>query len=84
MSLELDPIVTPDHVTLHPTAPATGAIVGEAGLRAHPGGGGVQLYLRLRIEATATTLSIHDPVLGTSRQARPLLPAMTLLDWSLG
>ncbi len=82
--LELDPIVTPDHVTLHPTAPATGAIVGEAGLRAHPGGGGVQLYLSLRIEATATTLSLHDPVLGTSQQARPLLPAMTLLDWSLG
>ena len=82
--LEMDPIVTPDHVTLHPTAPATGAIVGEAGLRVKPGQGGVQLFLSLRIEAVATTLAIHDPVLGTSRQARPLLPAMTLLEWSLG
>lgn len=82
--LEMDPIVTPDHVALHPTMPATGAIVGEAGLRAKPGSGGVQLFLSLRIEPVATTLAIHDPVLGTSRQARPLLPAMTLLDWSLG
>lgn len=82
--LEMDPIVTPDHVSIHPTSPATGAIVGEAGLRAKPGGGGVQFYLGLRIEPVATTLAIHDPVLGTSRQARPLLPAMTLLDWSLG
>jgi hypothetical protein len=71
-------------VAMHPTSPATGAIVGEAGLRAKPGMGGVQLYLNLRIEAVATTLAIHDPVLGSSRQARPLLPAMTLLDWSLG
>ncbi len=82
--LEMDPIVTPDHVALHPTAPATGAIVGEAGLRAKPGLGGAPLYLQLKIEPVATTLAIVDPVLGVSRQARPLLPAMTLLDWSLG
>lgn len=82
--LEMDPIVTPDHVALHPTVPATGAIVGEAGLRAKPGLGGVQLYLQLKIEPVATALAIVDPVLGVSRQARPLLPAMALLDWSLG
>lgn len=82
--LELDPIVTPDHVCMHPSTPATGAIVGEAGVRAKPGGAGVQLYMHLRVEPTATTLTIHDPLLGGSRQARPLLPAMTLLDWSLG
>ncbi|RZK99501.1 MAG: hypothetical protein EOP36_19135 [Rubrivivax sp.] len=82
--LEMDPIVTPEHVALHPTTPATGAIVGEAGLRAKPGLGGVQLYLQLKIEPVATTLAIVDPVLGVSRQARPLLPAMNLLDWSLG
>lgn len=82
--LEMDPIVTPEHVALHPVVPATGAIVGEAGLRPKPGAGGAQFYLQLKIEPVATTLAIVDPVLGTTRQARPLLPAMTLLDWSLG
>lgn len=82
--IELDPLATPELASFYPVAPLTGALVGEAGLRAKPGGSGAQWYLQLRVEPVATTVLIHDPLLGDKLEPRPLLPALTLLDWSLG
>lgn len=82
--LELDPLAMPELASFYPVAPLTGALVGEAGLRPKPGSGGAQWYLQLRVEPVTTTVLIHDPLLGDKREPRSLLPALTLLDWSLG
>lgn len=82
--LEVDPLATPELASFYPAAPITGALVGEAGLRPKLGGSGAQWYLQLRVEPVATTVLIHDPLLGDKLEPRPLLPALTLLDWSLG
>ena len=36
------------------------------------------------MEPVQVVLHVHDPLLGEQELVRPLLPAMTLLDWSLG
>ncbi len=63
----------------------TGALVGEAGLRPRSrGGSGLEWFAALRLEAVQLPLQVTDPVLGQHRQTLLLLPAMPLLDWSLG
>lgn len=64
--------------------PASGVLAGACGLRAVDGSAGVQLFASLRIEPAACRLRIVDPLLGFEERSHPLLPAMTLLDWSLG
>ena len=59
-----------------------GAITGECGLRARPDGRGYQWYYRLALEAVNVCLLRQDPVGGTQRQRRELIPALTLIDWS--
>jgi hypothetical protein len=65
-------------------APLSGALVGACGLRPGADGNGWQWFAQLRVEPVQAVLHIHDPVLGERELLRPLLPAMTLLDWSLG
>lgn len=64
--------------------PLRGAVVGECGLRPRPDGRGQQWFYRLAIEAVHACLLKHDPLGGTQRQRRELLPALTLIDWSAG
>jgi hypothetical protein len=62
----------------------TGALVGSCGLRMRPEGSGLQWFATLGIEPAEVVMHLHDPLLGQQEMLHPLLPAMTLLDWSLG
>ncbi len=86
----------PVELTLHPLAnatgsvlqlagPATGALVGEAGLRpCTKGCSGWEWFVGLRLEPVAVPLLVTDPLLGQQQLLQPLLPALTLVNWSLG
>ena len=57
----------------------------EAGLRPRSrGGSGFEWFAALRLEAVQLAVQVTDPLLGQHGQTLPLLPAMPLLDWSLG
>ncbi|WP_077035847.1 hypothetical protein [Pelomonas sp. KK5] len=82
--LHLENIATPELAMVDAVSGVTGAIVGSAGLRPHPGGPGLQWFCKLAIEPASVLLQLHDPILGQQRRIlKPLLPAMTLVDWSL-
>lgn len=61
-----------------------GALSGECGLRPRPDGRGLQWFYRLSVEAASVCLLRHDPLGGTQRQQRELIPALTLMEWSAG
>ncbi len=83
--LHLENVATPGLAMLDATVPVGGAVVGAAGLRPHPAGAGLQWFARIAIEPALVLLHLHDPILGQQRQLpHPLLPAMTLVDWSFG
>lgn len=84
-TLALETLATPEAAVINIDGPCTGAIVGEIGLRPRTqGGGGWQWAAALRIEAVSVPLTLHDPILGQTRQQCTLLPNTPLLDWSLG
>ena len=83
--LLLEPLATDAGRILQPAGPVTGALVGEAGLRPRTtGGSGWEWFAGLRIEAVSVPLLLDDPLLGRLQRTLSLLPAMTLLTWSLG
>ncbi len=83
--ITLDALATDAGRILQQAGPVTGALVGEAGLRPRTtGGSGWEWFAALRIEPVALPLSLTDPLLGTLHQTLPVLPALTLLNWSLG
>jgi hypothetical protein len=83
--LALEPIAIDTGSLLQQTGPVTGALVGEAGLRpCTKGGSGWEWFVGLRLEAVAVPLQLSDPLLGQQQWLQPLLPAVTLVDWSLG
>lgn len=83
--LEFEPVAVEEGAMWSIVGPCTGAVVGEAGLRPRTSGGsGWQWYAQLDTEAVTVSLCIHDPLLGQTRQTVPLLPALQLVDWSLG
>lgn len=61
-----------------------GAVVGECGLRPRPDGRGHQWFYRVAVDPVSVCLLKQDPVGGTQRQQRELIPALTLIDWSAG
>jgi len=82
--LHLENIATPELALLDMVSAVNGAVVGAAGLRPHPAGAGFQWFCKIEIEPVTVLLQLHDPVLGQQRQIlKTLLPAMTLVDWSL-
>ncbi|WP_457326352.1 hypothetical protein, partial [Roseateles sp. P5_E11] len=86
-TLSLDAIANgqPALLSAGPLAePLRGAVVGECGLRPRPDGRGQQWFYRLAIEPVNVCLLRQDPLGGTQRQQRELLPAITLIDWSAG
>jgi hypothetical protein len=84
-TLALEPLADDSAALLQATAPVTGALVGEAGLRPGThGSSGWEWYVLLRLEAVSARLCVADPLLGQSQLQQPLLPARTLIDWSLG
>lgn len=84
LTLTLLPCLTGDPALLHARPGLTGALAGKAGLRPRPDGRGHQWFCRIELEPVLLPLSRLDPVLGEQRETRPLLPALTLLDWSAG
>jgi hypothetical protein len=86
-TLEIDPLAGADPATLVAATgpmPITGALVGECGLRGRGDGGGLQWFFALRAEPVTIVTQITDPVLGSVRRARKLIPTLLLVDWSAG
>lgn len=84
-TLALDPLAGDSGALLQVAGPVSGALVGEAGLRpGTKGASGWEWFVALRVEAVAVALRRTDPLLGDSRFVQPLLPALPLIDWSLG
>jgi hypothetical protein len=83
--LALEPLAGDAAALLQQAGPLTGALVGEAGLRpCTHGSSGWEWFVGLRVEPAAVPLQLVDPLLGSSRQTLDLLPALVLVDWSLG
>ena len=84
-TLALEPLAGDAAALLQQAGPLTGALVGEAGLRpCTHGSSGWEWFVMLRLEPVAVPLRAADPLLGQTRWVQPLLPALTLVDWSLG
>jgi hypothetical protein len=84
-TLALEPLAGDSAALLQQAGPVTGALVGDAGLRACThGSSGWEWFVSLRLEAVAVPLQSSDPLLGQTRWLQALLPALTLVDWSLG
>ena len=82
--IDIEPLATEQGCLLQLAGPVTGALVGEAGWRPNTAGGtGWEWFAGLRVEPVLLPLCITDPLLGSSTLVLPLLPALTLLDWSL-
>ena len=82
--IDVEPLASEQGSLLQLAGPLTGALVGEAGLRPNTAGGtGWEWFAGLRIESVLLPLCVTDPLLGSHTLVLPLLPAMTLLDWSL-
>nr|WP_316643669.1 hypothetical protein [uncultured Roseateles sp.] len=82
--LQLDAVARDELAVLDIGCPAVGAVVGGCGLRPKADGPGLQWFAKLEIAPVSVILLLHDPLLGQRELVRPLLPAMKLLDWSLG
>jgi hypothetical protein len=84
-TLALEPLAGDAATLLQQAGPLTGALVGEAGLRPGThGSSGWEWFVALRVEPVAVPLQAADPLLGQTFWTQPLLPALTLIDWSLG
>ncbi len=85
VQLQVAALATPTGRLAQALGPASGALVGEAGLRpCTSGSSGWEWFAGLRLEPVAVTLGSHDPLLGWQQQTLQLLPALTLVDWRLG
>lgn len=83
--LSLDPIAHDDGLVWRDAGPCSGALVLQAGLRPRQSGGsGWQWFVRASLEPVLAPVTLHDPLLGHTRRQLALLPALLLLDWSLG
>jgi hypothetical protein len=83
--LQVAPLATTTGRLAQQVGPASGALVGEAGLRpCTTGSSGWEWFAGLRLEPVAVTLGSHDPLLGWQQQTLQLLPALGLVDWRLG
>lgn len=84
-SASFEPLVSADGSLWVRLGPCSGALVAEAGLRPRlSGGSGWEFFLRMDVEPIMLPVTVHDPVLGQVRRTLALLPAMNLVDWSLG
>lgn len=82
--LQLESMASERGVMLDVAGPVAGAMVGSCGLRARAAGAGLEWFCSLALEKVSCAFVLHDPVLGQRKLLRPLLPAMNLVDWSLG
>ncbi|MCE9660227.1 MAG: hypothetical protein K8R60_16835 [Burkholderiales bacterium] len=86
-TLEIEPLAGAEPLTLSAAAGPMaigGALVGECGLRPRGDAVGLQWFFALRAEPVAIITETSDPVLGGTRKARKIFPALSLVDWSAG
>jgi hypothetical protein len=84
-SLTLEPLAVEPGGLLQRAGPISGSLSGEAGLRSCThGSSGWEWYVRLQVEPVIVPWVVLDPVLGCTSVKQTLLPAMSLVDWSLG
>jgi hypothetical protein len=83
--LSLEPLANDAGSLLQQAGPVSGALVGTAGLRPCTHGfSGWEWFVNLRLDAVAVPLQRLDPLLGSVQWTQPLLPALLLVDWSMG
>lgn len=82
--LDAEPLADEAPALVERIGPVTGSVQGRCGLRLRNDGPGLQWFALIEIEAATVQLRVTDPLLGRTDASRPLLPAMTLLDWSFG
>ena len=66
------------------SGPVSGAVVGQCGLRPRPDGAGLQWFAQVALEPVNAVFRVHEPLRGQTTHVRRLLPALPLIDWSLG
>lgn len=81
--LALQPVADAGLAVMSRRGPLRGAITGAAGLGQRPDGPGLRWFVRLAVEPVVAPLRLVDPLLGVQEIQQPLLPAMTLVDWSM-
>lgn len=85
VEVEFEPLAGASARLLQAAGRPGGALVGEVGLRPRTSGGsGWEWFARLRLEPVSLPVSCSDPFEGESLRTLALLPALTLVDWSLG
>jgi hypothetical protein len=82
--LVMESVARDELAVLNAASPVTGALVGSCGLRPRGEGPGLEWFVTLAIEPVNVVMLLHDPLLGQQEVLHPLLPATTLVDWSLG
>ena len=83
--LSLEPLANDAGSLLQQAGPVSGALSGSAGLRPCTHGvSGWEWFVNLRLDAVAVPLQRLDPLLGSVQWTQPLLPALLLVDWSMG
>ncbi len=85
--LEVETITSPELTALSAApAPAAllGAISGKCGLRPRPDGAGSQWFCSIALEPATAVLAARDPIVGNATHTLPLLPALSLVEWSAG
>jgi hypothetical protein len=82
--LVMESVARDELAVLNAGSAVTGALVGSCGLRPRPEGPGLQWFATLAVEPANVLMQWHDPLLGQQELLHPLLPAATLVDWSLG
>lgn len=83
LRLQVQPLAGAEAQVLGLAAAPTAALVGSAGLRPRQDGPGLEWFVKAALEPLAVRLHRHDPWLGGIEQDLALLPALTLVDWSL-
>lgn len=83
-TLALQAIADSEASFLDVASPVMGSLEIDCGLRQRPQGHGLQWYAKISLQPLAVRLRLHDPLLGSRSLQHPLLPALNLLDWSLG
>jgi hypothetical protein len=83
--LRVDPLAGDDGIVASAAGACVGAVGGELGLRPRrSGGSGWEWFVRIVADPVLAPFVVVDPVLGETRRTVALLPALALVDWSLG
>lgn len=82
--LQVEALAQDELALLDATSAVFGSLQGSCGLRPRADGPGLQWYAQLSVEPVSVKLKVLDPLVGSREHVHTLLPALKLLDWSLG